>query len=202
MGIPTYTQTLTNFDELPKAQAENFDLRGRTGVSAVWDWLCEEGDGWLGDANRTVVNWHVHNSLLDFMPDFIKKAGNVSVITCYPELLGVLHKHFGVKKGQDYLIPPQAMNIKGTPEEYHYPERFHAIMNQLKEADHKGKLFLVGAGLLGKAYCDAIRQAGGMAIDVGSMMDVWMGKGVRQYQNEEYLNNRKLVTTEANSLFK
>ena len=34
---------------------------------------------------------------------------------------------------------------------------------------------LVGAGALGKAYCEAVRQQGGVAVDIGSGFDGWAG---------------------------
>jgi len=47
-----------------------------------------------------------------------------------------------------------------------------------------GKLFLVGAGFLGKIYCDLIKRHGGIALDVGSMMDRWAGFGQTRVSNE------------------
>jgi hypothetical protein len=45
---------------------------------------------------------------------------------------------------------------------------------------------------LGKYYCDLIRRRGGMAIDVGSMMDVWVGKSARRYQTAEFIEKHRL----------
>lgn len=39
-----------------------------------------------------------------------------------------------------------------------------------------GQVWLVGAGILGKVYCAAIKRSGGVAIDIGSVMDVWAGR--------------------------
>ncbi len=39
-----------------------------------------------------------------------------------------------------------------------------------------GEVWLVGAGVLGKIYCHAIQQAGAVAVDVGSVFDVWSGR--------------------------
>lgn len=41
-------------------------------------------------------------------------------------------------------------------------------------------LFLVGGGILGKLYCHRIKSLGGVAIDVGSMMDLWGGLKTRE----------------------
>jgi hypothetical protein len=39
-----------------------------------------------------------------------------------------------------------------------------------------GEVWLVGAGVLGKLYCHAVQQAGAVAVDVGSVFDVWSGR--------------------------
>lgn len=64
----------------------------------------------------------------------------------------------------------------------HLDDRFPALMErELPDllARHPGLLVLVGAGILGKLYCGRIRALGGIALDVGSMMDVWAGLKTR-----------------------
>lgn len=39
-----------------------------------------------------------------------------------------------------------------------------------------GEVWLVGAGVLGKVYCEAIRRAGAVAVDLGSVFDIWSGR--------------------------
>lgn len=75
------------------------------------------------------------------------------------------------------------------PEEYHYakwkdsvgrhyPDRFDEIMATLK-VPYRGAVFLVGAGVLGKIYCQRIKELGGIAIDIGSTFDCWAQKNSR-----------------------
>lgn len=42
-----------------------------------------------------------------------------------------------------------------------------------------GEVWLVAAGFLGKIYCEVIRQRGGIALDIGSIADYWMGFATR-----------------------
>jgi hypothetical protein len=74
----------------------------------------------------------------------------------------------------------------------HFPDRFDEIDSSLAKLDLTGSLFFIGAGILGKAYCNRVKSQGGMAIDAGSMMDVWMGIGARQYQCAAYVSQYKL----------
>jgi len=41
-----------------------------------------------------------------------------------------------------------------------------------------GRVYLVGAGILGKMYCDVIKQRGGVAIDIGAVIDGWARRGL------------------------
>ena len=43
----------------------------------------------------------------------------------------------------------------------------------------RGAVFLVAGGLLGKIYCDRIRELGGIALDIGALADAWMGHNTR-----------------------
>ncbi len=43
----------------------------------------------------------------------------------------------------------------------------------------KGHVFLVGAGIMKPFYCARIQELGGIAIDVGSVMDHWYGRETR-----------------------
>ena len=63
-------------------------------------------------------------------------------------------------------------SFPGSISESHWPGRFKEVMEQL-EAVRPGTAFLVGAGVLGKIYCDRIKARGGVALDVGSILDSW-----------------------------
>jgi hypothetical protein len=66
----------------------------------------------------------------------------------------------------------------------HYPALFNLIPKWLDEQPAKGNVFLVGAGGLGKVYCNWIKQRGGVAIDMGSILDGWAGLITRSYLKE------------------
>lgn len=191
LGFPTTKQLEAALTAVQAGDRQILDIRGTTGVIAACDWVHNNRQ----KLNETVVytNWHVHISLYQFYSDLVRQAGNLSLITCYPELISGLHQKCNVSKGDIWLIPHQAFNIKGTPASIHYPNRFDEICVDLASTNRKGQLFFVGAGLVGKLYCDVIKQAGGMAIDVGSMMDVWMGIGVRPYQSPEFVEKNQII---------
>jgi hypothetical protein len=63
-----------------------------------------------------------------------------------------------------------------TPTEVHYPNRFLELLDEIN-VPFEGAVFLVGAGYLGKPYCQRIKNLGGIALDIGSIYDSWIGKG-------------------------
>ena len=64
----------------------------------------------------------------------------------------------------------------------HYPRFAHSVVASIR-VPYPGALFLVGAGFCGKLYADAVKRRGGLAIDVGSLMDLWAGRFTRPYMN-------------------
>jgi hypothetical protein len=67
----------------------------------------------------------------------------------------------------------------------HYPGRYSVLVRELRRAQPR-MLYFVAAGMLGKICCDVIRGAGGVAVDIGSVADLWAGvRSRRMFSNEE-----------------
>lgn len=78
-------------------------------------------------------------------------------------------------------LPEQDM-VKSIFIKPHFPDRFFEVMQfgvPYIMGNGPGTITLVGAGVLGKIYCAEIKRKGGIAIDVGSMMDLWAGLKTR-----------------------
>lgn len=60
-----------------------------------------------------------------------------------------------------------------------YPHLYKIVENKIRRLGNLGgQLFLVGAGILAKHYCEVIRQHGGVALDIGSVFDSWAKEGL------------------------
>ncbi len=60
----------------------------------------------------------------------------------------------------------------------HFPDLYKFVEKEIhRKGGLAGTLALVGAGILGKHYCRLIKDLGGVALDVGSVLDAWAGKG-------------------------
>lgn len=185
LGLPTVGQEK---QVLASAFDKPLDIRGKTGYLTIWNWMLQRHK----NTKKTVVNSHAHKMIGRHIGLLLDNNIKISVITCYPELLDLLVTKYNISKGDTYVIPPQASNINGTPSAEHFPHHFNMIIQALKSVELTGSVFLVGAGILGKAYCSQIKDSGGIAIDIGSLMDVWMGKSVRPYHDEAYIQNNRL----------
>lgn len=121
--------------------------------------------------NQTFTNVNCHYVLgksLKFK-SIITSCDNLIAITCrdMSKLKSVLSREVNVIK-----IPEENRFLTSSiTNGIHYPERFYEIENEIKNTVQEGCVVLVGAGILGKIYCSMVKKAGGIAIDVGSLMD-------------------------------
>jgi hypothetical protein len=161
------------------------DVRGTLGsldaVRLTSDLLSKSGH-----RLKIVTNCYLHRDLLPLYSMILSGLPFVGIISCYPGIDSAVTAAFGVKSTQLYRIPEQAANIGRQPDSEHYPARFNEIISSLRVPD-MGAVFLVAAGILGKLYCTRIKELGGIAIDIGSVADVWMGQSSRLYHSPEYL---------------
>lgn len=79
-----------------------------------------------------------------------------------------------------YQIPPEHKYFKLNNQMTHYyPEVFNRVCDWIRQQDCKGKLCLVGGGFIGKYFCQLFKEQGGIAIDLGSVFDLWAGYKTR-----------------------
>lgn len=104
------------------------------------------------------------------------------------DVADALKAQFGIGRVEQLLVPEEAGHGFAESAWRHYPDRFREI-KRLIRPPFTGAIYLVGAGLLGKIYCDVIKQRGGIAIDIGSIFDVWAGHNTRKYMENIALSD-------------
>jgi hypothetical protein len=107
----------------------------------------------------------------------IARQGTLGLISCRETLPHILESLFGVTV-RHYSLPGMFRDLKGGEIPGDYIERLESILEK-RLVEFPGMLFLVGAGLYGKAYCAEIKRQGGIALDLGSLLDAWVGVGSR-----------------------
>jgi tetratricopeptide (TPR) repeat protein len=127
---------------------------------------------------KFLTSCHIHQDLhaWDLYRQILSLSSEVSVISCH-NLAHTLADRFGVGVRQWVQIPPEQKyaGLFSDPVEGgepFYPIVFDRVLAKLDVPP--GEVFLVAAGFLGKLLCSHIRQNGGIAIDIGSVADLWM----------------------------
>lgn len=123
--------------------------------------------------NKCFVGANIHFALfhLKAFGDLLREAKFVSVLGCR-NVSDILFDKLNIIIKQWYRIPAEkAYSFNDSMTEDHYPNIFNNIMHQISKDVLPGEIVLVGGGILGKIYCNQIKNHGGIAIDVGSFMD-------------------------------
>ena len=107
--------------------------------------------------------------------DLIEQQSRIGLITTHSSIGPLLRAFFSVEV-DEYLIPDKFAITRLSAR--HFPPRYEELRSEIV-VRHPGMLFLVGAGLCGKVYSHWIKERGGVAVDVGSVLDAWIGIGSR-----------------------
>ena len=125
---------------------------------------------------------HVDLANKGHLSEILKAAGGVSVISCLDGLPNLLKTKLGLSDVKLHRIPGEqgSRHVLGAAATSgsHYPVQFHQLQAELARP-HAGRVFLISAGLLGKLYAATVRRHGGIAIDIGSIVDNWLGHVTR-----------------------
>lgn len=165
------------------------DIRGTVGTLSVMDFVMRSKEKIRA---RLFETWHAHVALLPHYPALLK-GRRVHLVTCYAgDFAERVGRAFGCQSVHEINIPGQVLNERGAVAVPLYPLQFDRIAEEVAERVEAGSVCLVGAGLAGKHFCALAASNGAVALDVGSMMDVWYGRGVRPYQSAEFVQKHAL----------
>jgi hypothetical protein len=131
----------------------------------------------------THVDFHQHLFASEFFVRLFASGRSIRLVTCR-DVSSFLAETYNARIDRVYPVPEQADGTVHGDIRPHYPTYCEWLSGVL-EATAQGNIFLVGAGICGKIYCDAIQRGGGIAIDVGSIFDLWAGRFSRPYMEPE-----------------
>jgi len=129
---------------------------------------------------------HLHQDLerWNLYPALFEGVRDVVILSCHPGLADAIGQRFGVAAAGNILLPPDRVSDpklkERTGERRDLPEMLEEVEKGLGDLP-KNRLVLVGAGYLGKWLVDVARARGGVALDVGSIFDYWVGLTTRSY---------------------
>lgn len=117
------------------------------------------------------IHYDFHSSGQIF--DLLKQQQRIGLITCHSELKGLLKDLFELSV-KHVEIPDMYRDMPGHPSPSGYISQLENVLTQ-QLVEHPGMVYIVGGGLYGKLYCNLIKSQGGIAIDLGSLFDAWLG---------------------------
>lgn len=127
--------------------------------------------------STVLVNFPQAMLLDGFFKTFLDRIGFLGLVTSR-DVGGIVRHLFEPAEIAWYRVPEQAIYAYQPDLPRHFPESFDFLCSRI-EVPFTGAVFLVGAGPCGKVYCDVIKRRGGIAIDIGSVFDVWAGRLTR-----------------------
>lgn len=163
---------------------EDVDLRGFSGSResyvAVRNLLIER------DIRPPVlVTNHFHRFLAPYTDNILSGLQSICVIGPY-KLEAQLSERYGIERVKTHLIPNQ--NSSSGEGSRWFPDHFDTLCQAI-DPQRDGQVYLVAAGLLAKPMSALIKARGGIALDIGSMIDVWAGRSVRKYHDASFLES-------------
>jgi hypothetical protein len=160
-----------NWDALPHLKSSYDDAIDGDGV---WRILSSVQMIVLGKRSSALLcskDIHYELVLTGHIYRLLASLEEVHIITSQP--VKALLETFFYLRVVEYPIPARAFDNDSLSATSHYPGVFQQLMTTLS-GDLSGKVFLVGAGPLGKLYCARRKRSGGIALDMGAVMDSWV----------------------------
>lgn len=185
-------EQLSRFAEDLRSAVRHADLIGmprlsRQMQSAFFDHV---GHSWhthqLGTGKQVFTDCSVHRlwQVLGGYWDLLFRLPFLGLITCR-DIGQTVADTFQIASIRTYPVPSEKI-LPGSFEgqQAHFPDRFIELMETI-EVPYQGAVFVVGAGGLGKVYCEHLRSLGGIAIDAGSVLDGWSACATRNFLKKD-----------------
>jgi predicted Zn-dependent protease len=187
IGIPSFPRILRDLNLLgDKALTNSRTGRGLlAGVAAFERWPAYRPAGLppplflSANVQQDLQRWNMYGELFD-------GAGPLVLVSCHPDLPDAMRAQFGVETATHVLIPPRHYSIPLLNRRAETPKILPEVIDDIVRdvcAAASGRVVVVGAGYLGKWIIHQARRAGGIALDLGSALDYWVGLKTRSFQD-------------------
>ena len=188
IGVPTVERVLFEHVHCIDDLARHGFNRGYIGVVEILQHLQHaRSQGLLPqavfsdcDVARPLYAWQDWRSALaTTLPRLLQGRRDVTLVSCHAQLGATLQRFLDIGNVRTLRIPPERGRVAGQDhlDGDHYTDHFAGICDALRR--DPSPLVVVAAGFLGKAYCAVAKQAGSVAVDIGSLADHWAGHDTR-----------------------
>jgi tetratricopeptide (TPR) repeat protein len=135
-------------------------------------------------AGKTIVSSRIHQDIerWGLTASLMAGLGKIAIVSCHPNIAAVVRDKYGVETMKAIAIPPRAHSAHLSPKQDAdkpiLPQVLHDIMTEL-DGIPQGTPLIIGAGYLGKWIARAAKEKGLIALDLGSILDYWVGQRTR-----------------------
>jgi hypothetical protein len=98
-------------------------------------------------------------------------------VSCH-DLSSRLFDKYGISVTSKVIIDGEKAFFPGQPSR-HYPKQFNQVKEWIAAHNMRGRLFIYGAGIVGKIYGKWAKEQGAVALDLGNVFDCWAGYKTR-----------------------
>lgn len=185
IGLPTISRILRELN-LTRNEALEYGLTGR-GLRAIL-YAAERYRDFRPShlPPPLFTSCHLHQDIQHWKlyEELLGGAGEVVLVSCHPSLADWIAPKYGVKVIGNIVLPPDKVSapklVNSSATHLSLPYMMDEILSQIDKMP-PGRLVLVGGGYPGKWLVDAAKKRGGIALDVGSIFDYWLGFPTRSY---------------------
>ena len=130
------------------------------------------------EVGKTKYFGDLHFDLLEHggLDRLIAASAGVTLITSRDILEGFRREY--CRPDTRLIQIPGEARWMGNSLRRHVPDAYDEIVRDLR-VRAPGELFLIGAGLAAKRYCQVVRDQGGIGMDIGSVFHLWGGAATR-----------------------
>ncbi len=185
IAVPTVSRFLRDI----KLESDDALETGRTGRGLRATLYALENLDRFRPANLSppiFASCHLHQDLerWNLYPELLDGVNEAILISCHPGLADIVQQRFGMRIAGHVLIPPRHASLpvikSRIADKRTLPQMIHEVAEKLGDLP-RGRLVVIGAGYLGKWLTGLARDRGGIALDLGSIVDYWVGIRTRSY---------------------
>jgi tetratricopeptide (TPR) repeat protein len=182
LGIPTLERIMR--DVKPERREFLGNTRAGRGIRTVLRALGD--DGALGNRHALMTSAHIQHDLekWDLYRDLFDGVTGIVAVSCHASLPDAFHKRFNATIAQNIVVPPRHASLASFGMNEMGPKILPEVMDETiaqLPADLSGRMVIVGAGYAGKVIVHEARKRGAVALDLGSVLDYWIGASTRSY---------------------
>ena len=182
LGIPTLERIMRDL----RLERREFlgNTRAGRGIRTVMRAL-EEG-GALAGKRVEMTSAHIQHDLGEWnlYGDLFDGLNDVVAVSCHAGLGDAFRKRFNAAIVQNIVVPPRHASLASFGMTEMGPKILPEVLDETiaqLSADLSGRLVIVGAGYAGKVIVQEAKKRGAVALDLGSVLDYWIGASTRSY---------------------